>query len=52
MTFMKTKHGENEDLNKKFVDVASANQNCCGDNFNCSNNNMDCYHSNCSNHRS
>jgi len=45
MTFMKTKHGENEDLNKKFVDVASANQNCCGDNFNCYNN-ISCHHNN------
>jgi len=27
-----------------FVNISSANQYCCGDNFNCYNNNMNCHH--------
>jgi len=35
----------------RFVITASANQNCCGDNFICSNNNMNCYRNNYRCHR-
>jgi len=40
-------HGEKDFVAsaKRFVIIASANQNCCGDNFNC-NNNMNSYHKN------
>jgi len=31
---------------KRFVDIASANQNCCGDHFNYYEKNMNCYHNN------
>jgi len=31
---------------KRFVNIASANQNCCVDHFNCYNNNVNCYQNN------
>jgi len=39
-------HGENDCVasTKRFVNVVSANQNCCSDNFKCYDNNMDGYH--------
>ena len=45
-------HGEKEfvALAKRFVNIATANQNCCGDKLNCYNN-MNCYHNNYSCHR-
>jgi len=46
-------HGEKDFIAsaKRFVIIASANQNFYGENFNCNNNNMDCYHNNYSCHR-
>jgi len=41
------KHGEKELVAsaERCVNIASANQQCCGDNFNCYNN-MNCHHNN------
>ena len=40
-------HGEKDFVApaERFINIASANQNCCSDNFNCYNN-MICYHNN------
>jgi len=46
-------HGEKDFVASanRFVIIASANQNCCGDNFICSNNNMNCFRNNYNRHR-